>query len=228
MSHERHRRRWRHRKRIFVDVEVFSGVLLHVRLLSPWNSEWFIKERLRERKGGTERAARRGLINRRKERRQASLYYSLLQGNRERDKRVWRAELEIKEKTWVEKRQRWEDIFIWHSLSLLPYFASLTHACWVYVCHTGMICLISLHTVSIIGRLLGEWKKHGRVHMSIVIIIYSDVIHLVAAYKWVIYTHTIVRIIVLINNKLCCENNKQRGDVFYKFESHNLNVSTSC
>ncbi len=95
-----------------MDVEVFSGVLLHLRLLSPWNSEWFIKERLRERKGGTERAARRGLINRRRERRQASLYYSLLQGNRKRDKRVWRAELEIKEKkTWrVEKRQRWKDI----------------------------------------------------------------------------------------------------------------------
>jgi len=39
-------------------------------------------------KEGTERAARRGLINRRRERRQASLYYSLLQRNRERDRRV--------------------------------------------------------------------------------------------------------------------------------------------
>jgi len=34
VSHEEHRRKWRHRKRIFVDVEVFSGVLLHLRLLS--------------------------------------------------------------------------------------------------------------------------------------------------------------------------------------------------
>lgn len=93
-------------------------------------------------KEGTERATRRGLINRRRERRQASLYYSLLQRNRERDRRVWRAELEIKRKTgeWREEEEgkRWEDIFIWHSLSLLSYFESLMDSCMlrVYVCHT--------------------------------------------------------------------------------------------
>lgn len=163
VSHERHRRRWRHRKRIFVDVEVFSGVLLHLRLLSSWNSEWFIKERLRERKGGTERAARRGLINRRRERRQASLYYSLLQGSRERDRRVWRAELEIKGKTGrVEKRQRWEDILIWHSLSLLPYFTSLTHACWECMCvirdEMFNISPYSVNYRALIGRVKKTWQ----------------------------------------------------------------------
>ncbi len=146
-----------------MDVEVFSGVLLDLRLLSLWNSEWFIKERLRERKGGTERAARRGLINRRRERRQASLYYSLLQGNRKRYKRVWRAELEIKEKKHGEWRKDKDGkIFLYGSRCLfcpiLPHW--LMHAECMCVIRDEMfnISPYSVNFRARIGRVKKTWQ----------------------------------------------------------------------